>query len=214
MLIKKINAIIKFSIVDLLYKISIPTWYYHFQRKTLVFLIKEMLMKKINATIKFSIVDLLYKISTPTWYYHKQIKMLVFLIKEMLVKKNKCHHQIQHSRFTLKNTSTDVASFCFDQKRSILIKNVLIKNINTSIRVPLSGSHFYKFRVPLIGSHFYKFRVPPIGSRVPGPTFTICPWNLDLLAVGRVTVEWIFYLKFLNNEDERYETLSKASWDV
>ena len=80
--------------------------------------------------------------------------------KRNAYEKNKCHHQIQHSRFTLKNTSTDVSSFRFDQKRIILIKNVLIKNINTSFRVPLLGSHFYKFRVPLLGSFFQcKFQI-------------------------------------------------------
>ena len=30
---KKINIVIEFSIVDLLYEISLPTCYYHFERK-------------------------------------------------------------------------------------------------------------------------------------------------------------------------------------
>ena len=59
---KKINATLKFCIVDLLCKmpynrLGIITA----KGNMLVFLIKEMLMKKIDATIKFCIVNLLCK---------------------------------------------------------------------------------------------------------------------------------------------------------
>ena len=59
MLMKKINATIKFCIVDLLLKYQYRRSIITVKENTLVFLIKEMLMKKINAIIKFCIVNLL-----------------------------------------------------------------------------------------------------------------------------------------------------------
>ena len=72
------------------------------------------------------------------------------LLKKCLWKKKRHHHYFIKYRYRCSIFRN------FDQKRIILIKNVIIKNINTSFRVPPLGS-----RGP--GSHFHN--MPKIYGR-------------------------------------------------